>query len=278
MRQRFSLQSIKPTTVMGILNVTPDSFADGGKYDCVNTAAQTALRMQALGAGIIDIGGESTRPGAEVVSIDDELDRVIPVIELIRKHSNIPISIDTSKAEVMRAAIEAGADMINDVNALQAIGALDVAVEFQVPVCLMHMRGTPKTMQSAPEYYSVVDEVLAFLLDRASLCINAGLSATEIALDPGFGFGKTVEHNFQLFAALPQFLKSSYPLLVGVSRKSMLGAATGKDVEQRLAGSIAAATMVADLKIHILRVHDVEETVDAVNIVDAVHLAKTQIQ
>lgn len=278
MRQRFSFQSLVPTTVMGILNVTPDSFADGGKYDSESRAVQTALEMEACGAGIIDIGGESTRPGAASVTLEDELARVVPVIEQIRKHSDVPISIDTSKAEVMRAAIVAGADMINDVNALRAEGALKVAVEHQVPVCLMHMQGTPKNMQVQPSYLDVVSDVVTFLTERANECILAGLKADEIAIDPGFGFGKNVDQNYQLFASIPRFIETNYPVLVGVSRKSMLGAVVNKPVEQRLAGSIAAATMAAEMNVHLLRVHDVEETVDAVNVVNAVREAKSQIK
>ena len=278
MRQRFSFQSLVPTTVMGILNVTPDSFADGGKYDSASMAVQTALEMEANGAGIIDIGGESTRPGAASVTLEDELARVVPVIEQIRKHSDVPISIDTSKAEVMRAAIVAGADMINDVNALRAEGALKVAVDHQVPVCLMHMQGTPKNMQVQPSYHDVVSDVVTFLTERANECILAGLKADEIAIDPGFGFGKNVDQNYQLFASIPRFIEANYPVLVGVSRKSMLGAVVNKPVEQRLAGSIAAATMATEMNVHIVRVHDVEETVDAVNVVNAVREAKSQIK
>lgn len=278
MRQRFSLQSVVPTTVMGILNVTPDSFADGGKYDSLSMAVNSALQMEASGAGIIDIGGESTRPGAAAVSEAEELMRVIPVIEQIRKQSDIPISIDTSKTEVMRTALDVGADMINDVNALQAEGAIEVAVEHQVPVCLMHMQGTPRDMQLQPSYQDVVDDVMEFLQKRTDTCVASGLKIEEIALDPGFGFGKNTAQNYQLFASLSRFVKTNQSVLVGVSRKSMLGAVVDKQVDLRLAASIAAATMAAELNVHLLRVHDVEETVDAIKIVNAVREAKSQIK
>lgn len=278
MRQRFSLQSVVPATVMGILNVTPDSFADGGKYDSLSMAVNSAMQMEASGAGIIDIGGESTRPGAATVSEAEELMRVIPVIEQIRKQSDIPISIDTSKTEVMRTALDVGADMINDVNALQAEGAIEVAVEYQVPVCLMHMQGTPRDMQLQPSYQDVVDDVMEFLQKRTDTCVASGLKIEEIALDPGFGFGKNTAQNYQLFASLSRFVKTNQPVLVGVSRKSMLGAVVDKQVDLRLAASIAAATMAAELNVHLLRVHDVEETVDAMKIVNAVREAKSQIK
>lgn len=278
MRQRFSLQSVVPATVMGILNVTPDSFADGGKYDSLSMAVNSAMQMEASGAGIIDIGGESTRPGAATVSEAEELMRVIPVIEQIRKQSDIPISIDTSKTEVMRTALDVGADMINDVNALQAEGAIEVAVEHQVPVCLMHMQGTPRDMQLQPSYQDVVDDVMEFLQKRTDTCVASGLKIEEIALDPGFGFGKNTAQNYQLFASLSRFVKTNQPVLVGVSRKSMLGAVVDKQVDLRLAASIAAATMAAEMNVHLLRVHDVEETVDAMKIVNAVREAKSQIK
>jgi dihydropteroate synthase len=263
---------------MGILNVTPDSFADGGKYDSLSMAVNSAMQMEASGAGIIDIGGESTRPGAAKVSEAEELMRVIPVIEQIRKQSDIPISIDTSKTEVMRIALDVGADMINDVNALQAEGAIEVAVEHQVPVCLMHMQGTPRDMQLRPSYQDVVEDVIEFLQKRTDICVASGLKIEEIALDPGFGFGKNTVQNYQLFASLSRFVKTNQSVLVGVSRKSMLGSVVGKQVDRRLAASIAAATMAAEMNVHLLRVHDVEETVDAMKIVNAVREAKSQIK
>lgn len=278
MRKRFSLTSLKPATIMGVLNVTPDSFSDGGKFNNTDRAMNTALRMENQGAGIIDIGGESTRPGAQAVSVEDELARVIPVIESIRQKSDIPISIDTSKPEVMSAAINAGASMINDVNALRAKGAIQVAAEAQVPVCIMHMQGNPRSMQTNPSYDDVTNDVIDFLLGRADECVSAGINEREIALDPGFGFGKTVQHNYALFASLPRLLKLGYPVLVGVSRKSMIGAVTDKSTEQRLAGSIAAATIAAEMGAHIIRVHDVDETVDAVKVVGAIQQAKSQIE
>jgi dihydropteroate synthase len=241
-------------------------------------AVNSAMQMEASGAGIIDIGGESTRPGAAKVSEAEELMRVIPVIEQIRKQSDIPISIDTSKTEVMRIALDVGADMINDVNALQAEGAIEVAVEHQVPVCLMHMQGTPRDMQLRPSYQDVVEDVIEFLQKRTDICVASGLKIEEIALDPGFGFGKNTAQNYQLFASLSRFVKTNQPVLVGVSRKSMLGAVVDKQVDLRLAASIAAATMAAELNVHLLRVHDVDETVDAMKIVNAVREAKSQIK
>lgn len=254
---------------MGILNVTPDSFSDGGHNSNVEQALKHALQMVAQGADILDIGGESTRPGAKAVGVQQELDRVIPVIEAIREHSDIPISLDTSKTEVMRAGVGAGANMINDVNALRAEGAIAAVSSLQVPVCLMHMQGQPRTMQHNPQYEDCVADVIAFLLQRVEACVQGGIARSEIALDPGFGFGKTLEHNYQLFNAIPTFLELSFPLLIGVSRKSMLGAVTDKPVDQRLASSIAAATMAAQYGAHIIRVHDVDETVDALKVVSA---------
>ncbi|WP_100640918.1 dihydropteroate synthase [Alteromonas facilis] len=266
----FSLTQITSPSVMGILNVTPDSFSDGGINTHVERAVENALLMVEQGAAIIDIGGESTRPGAQAVDIDSELARVVPVVEQLRRHTDIPISIDTHKPEVMRAGIGAGANMINDINALRTPGALDAAADLGVPVCLMHMQGEPRTMQHDPRYGQVVDDVTAFLLERVQMCVDAGIKKSEIALDPGFGFGKTVQHNYALFNAIPQMLELGYPLLVGVSRKSMLGVVTHKTVEKRLAASIAAATLAAQWGAHIIRVHDVDETVDAIRIVEAI--------
>lgn len=255
--------------VMGIVNVTPDSFSDGGDNYRVQTAVETALKMIEQGAEIIDIGGESTRPGAKAVNESEELHRVIPVIEAIRSQSDIAISLDTSKTEVMREGLKAGASMINDVNALRADGAINVVAEANVPVCLMHMQGEPRTMQTAPSYDNVVEDVKDFLMERTAACAAAGIDASRIILDPGFGFGKTVEHNFTLFKAIPAFVATGHSVLVGVSRKSMLGAVTGKPVSQRLASSVAAATMAIHLGATIIRVHDVDETVDALKFLQA---------
>ena len=256
--------------VMGILNVTPDSFSDGGRFDRLDGALRHAEQMLAEGADLLDIGGESTRPGARAVGEQEEIDRVVPVIEAISARFAAPISIDTSKPGVMRAAVAAGAGLINDVNALRAEGALQAASELGVPVCLMHMQGEPRTMQHDPQYEDVLAEVAAFLRERAAACEAAGVARDGILLDPGFGFGKTLEHNLALLRGLPDLVGTGYPLLVGVSRKSMIGAITGRDVGQRLAGSLAVALMALQAGAKILRVHDVAETVDVLKMWQAV--------
>ena len=257
------------TKIMGILNLTPDSFSDGGDWLAVPAAVNRALEMQQQGADIIDIGGESTRPGAAAVSVQQELDRVIPVIEALTTQLDVPVSIDTSKPEVMSAAVAAGAAMINDVCALRHEGAMAMAASLSVPVCLMHMQGEPRIMQDAPRYDDVVVEVQQFLTERAAQCEASGIKKEHIVLDPGFGFGKTLQHNISLFKALPELLASGYPLLVGVSRKSMIGQITGKDVSDRVAGSVSAALLAAMAGASILRVHDVAETCDALKVVTA---------
>lgn len=261
-------QSSRPL-VMGILNVTPDSFSDGGNYITPKLAIERAKAMIEAGVDIIDIGGESTRPGAAAVSVDEELKRVIPVIDAVASLGKL-ISVDTSKPEVMRAAVTAGATMINDVCALQAPGALDAAVECEVPVCLMHMQGSPRTMQQSPHYENVVVDVIEFLEQRANACVQAGMSRELISIDPGFGFGKRLEHNLALLSQLPKFNQLQLPILVGISRKSMLGEITGKPVEKRTASSVAAAVIAADKGARVIRVHDVEETVDALKVWSAV--------
>ena len=248
---------------MGILNVTPDSFSDGGHNSNVEQALKHALQMVAQGADILDIGGESTRPGAKAVGVQQELDRVIPVIEAIREHSDIPISLDTSKTEVMRAGVGAGANMINDVNALRAEGAIAAVSSLQVPVCLMHMQGQPRTMQHNPQYEDCVADVIAFLLQRVEACVQGGIARCEIALDPGFGFGKTLPHNIALFRGLDRFVRTGYPVMIGVSRKTMIGEMIGRPVEQRVTGSAVAAAIAASQGVAIVRVHDVAETRDA---------------
>ncbi len=249
--------------VMGIINATPDSFSDGGLNLSAEKAVQSALEMIEQGADIIDIGGESSRPGAEPVTLEDELNRVIPVIKLLRSKSNIPISIDTVKPEVMLAAVDAGADIINDISALSAPGAVEVAKETGAAVCLMHMQGKPQTMQAKPEYGDVVTEVADYLKQRIECCVKAGIGSDQIILDPGFGFGKTTEHNYKLFAKLSSIIDMDYPVLVGVSRKSMIGNLLNKPVEQRLAGGVALAAHAAKLGAVIIRTHDVAETYDA---------------
>lgn len=251
---------------MGILNVTPDSFSDGGRWLDRDQALRHAMEMAEAGADIIDIGGESTRPGSRAVEAQQEIDRVIPLIEAIVAGTDLPVSIDTSKPEVMEAAIRAGAGMINDVSALRGEGALETAASLGVPVCLVHMLGSPRNMQIDPEFGDVVGEVQDFLLKRASQCEAAGIPASDIIIDPGFGFGKTLQHNIDLFKAIPVFAATAYPVLIGVSRKSMLGQITGKTVDQRLAASLATAVLAAQAGASILRVHDVAETVDALKI------------
>lgn len=251
---------------MGILNVTPDSFADGGLWLDRDQALRHAMEMAEAGADIIDIGGESTRPGSQAVEVQQELDRVIPLIESVVAGTGLPVSIDTSKSEVMEAAVRAGAGLINDVYALRREGALETAAALGVPVCLVHMRGKPRDMQLDPEFGDVVGEVQDFLLNRAGQCEAAGIPASDIIIDPGFGFGKTLEHNIDLFKAIPAFAATAYPVLVGISRKSMLGRLTGKAVDQRLAASLAAAVLAARAGASLLRVHDVAETVDALKI------------
>ncbi len=260
---------------MGIVNVTPDSFSDGGKYNAADAAILHALKLVEEGADILDIGGESTRPNATPVGLQDELNRVIPVIEVLSKQVNIPISIDTYKPQVMQAAIAAGASMVNDVRALQETGALEVVANSNVGVCLMHMQGTPQTMQDNPHYIDVVNDVKAFLADRLRASINAGVGAECILLDPGFGFGKTRAHNIALIQQLESLAELGRPLLVGLSRKSVLGQistgqVTGNDVDARLYASIAASVIAAQKGAKILRVHDVKETVEALKIVTAI--------
>ncbi|MDA3139387.1 dihydropteroate synthase [Vibrio metschnikovii] len=254
--------------VMGILNTTPDSFSDGGQYTTVQRAFLRAKRMIDAGVSIIDIGGESTRPGAPEVSLAEELGRVIPVIQAIRQHyPDIWISIDTSKAEVMRQAVQAGADLINDVRALQEPGALQAAADAQVPVCIMHMKGQPRTMQIAPEYDDILKEVDEFLVERIAACEKAGILRQNIILDPGFGFGKSLEHNYHLLANLEVFHHFGLPLLAGMSRKSMLFKPLGKKPAQCMVASVTSATLAALKGAQILRVHDVEQTVEALTII-----------
>lgn len=254
---------------MGVVNVTPDSFSDGGRHATVAAAVRHGCRLADEGADIIDIGGESTRPGARPVSDQQELERVMPVIEGLCRETDVPVSIDTSKPLVMREAVSAGAAMINDVCALGEPGALQVAGELAVPVCLMHMQGEPRTMQANPTYDDVVAEVTAFLRERATAAVAAGVPRDGVVVDPGFGFGKTEAHNLALLRGLPQLAGLGYPVLAGLSRKSLLGKLTGRPVEERLAGSIALALLAAQNGASILRVHDVAPTVDALRVLAA---------
>jgi dihydropteroate synthase len=258
--------------VVGILNLTPDSFSDGGSHDSVDAAVAHALKMVEEGADMIDVGGESTRPGAADVSVDEELRRVIAVIEQLAARSDIPIGIDTSKPEVMRAAVAAGAGMINDVYALRREGAMEAAAELRVPVCLMHMQGEPRSMQDAPHYDDVVGEVHRFLTDRLFACELAGIERRNVMVDPGFCFGKTLEHNLALLAALDRFTSLGSGVYAGLSRKSMIGTLTGRQVPaERVAGSVAAALIAVQRGARMVRVHDVAATVDALAVWQPVH-------
>ena len=256
--------------VMGVVNLTPDSFSDGGRYLEPAQALERALTLEAEGAAILDLGGESTRPGAAPVTEQEEIRRVLPVLERLRPRTRAILSIDTSKPEVMRAAAAAGVDLINDVYALRAPGALEAAAASGCAVCLMHMQGEPRTMQHAPHYDDVVGEVRAFLAERVSACRAAGIADARIVLDPGFGFGKTLEHNLTLLRRLEALRIAGLPLLAGLSRKSMIGALTGKPSEARVHGSVAAALIAAQNGARILRVHDVAATVDALKVLTAV--------
>jgi dihydropteroate synthase len=261
--------------IMGVLNITPDSFSDGGRWYRDGRPALDALRREALamveaGAAILDIGGESTRPGAAPVSEQEELDRVIPVIEALGGECEAVISVDSSSPAVMRAAAGAGAGLLNDVRALQRPGAIEVAAQLGLPVCLMHMQGAPETMQQSPVYADVVAEVADFLQARAAACEAAGIARSRIVLDPGFGFGKTLDHNLQLLASLGRLASGGYPLLVGLSRKSLIAKLTGRAVDDRLPGSLALALLAAQRGASILRVHDVAETADVLRILQAV--------
>ncbi|KAB0480949.1 dihydropteroate synthase [Vibrio sp. IB15] len=257
--------------VMGILNVTPDSFSDGGKFNSLDNALQQAERMIQAGVSIIDIGGESTRPGAPDVSLEEELARVIPAIKAIRAKFDVWISIDTSKAEVMRQAVEAGADLINDVRALQEPGALQVAADANVPICLMHMKGQPRTMQANPSYDDVLQDVEAFLQERVEACEAVGISKEQLILDPGFGFGKTIEHNYHLLVHLEKFHSLGLPVLAGMSRKSMIFKLLDKVPADCMVASVTCATIAAMKGAQIIRVHDVEETLEAMKIIEVMN-------
>ena len=259
--------------VMGILNVTPDSFSDGGRYNTVEIALARAREMVADGAAFIDVGGESTRPGATPVSVEEELERVCPVVEAIARDLDVVVSVDTSSPQVMAEVVKLGAGMINDVRALQRDGAPEVVASAGVPVCVMHIQGEPDTMQDDPRYRNVRREVSSFLTERMRVIEKAGVRPDNIILDPGFGFGKSPQHNLQLLASLEQLQLLGHPILVGMSRKSMLGHITGRDVSERLPASLAAATISAMKGASIIRVHDVRETVDAVKVVTAMEEA-----
>lgn len=256
--------------VMGILNVTPDSFSDGGDFASPSAALLRAGAMVSEGADIIDVGGESTRPDAMPISEKEELERVIPIIELIVAHLPVPVSIDTSKPRVMSEAVAAGAGLINDVCALQAPGALQAAVEADVPICLMHMQGKPRSMQEAPHYDDVVEEVRRFLENRVRICVEAGIPSQRLIVDPGFGFGKTLQHNLHLLHRLRDFSGFDLPVLVGISRKSMIGALLHAPVDRRLYGGLAAAVLAVERGASMIRTHDIKPTVDALKVASAV--------
>lgn len=260
--------------VMGILNVTPDSFSDGGRFRQRDAALRHAAAMVAAGARLIDVGGESTRPGALQVSADEELQRVAPVVEAIAAELDVIISVDTSCPQVMRESARLGAGLINDVRSLRREGALQAAVESGLPVCLMHMQGEPETMQKNPHYDDLLAEVQAFFAERMAACAAAGITAERIILDPGFGFAKNLQHNLSLFKHMQVLHGFARPLLVGVSRKSMIGQALGREVDQRLAGGLALAALAVAKGACILRVHDVAETVDMVRMIAAVEAAQ----
>jgi dihydropteroate synthase len=260
---------------MGILNLTPDSFSDGGRFLARDAALSHARQMVEAGAAIIDIGGESTRPGAQPVSIEQELERVVPVIEALADQIPVPISIDTFKPVVMREAVAAGAGMINDILALRTPGALQAAAEAAVPICLMHMQGEPRTMQDAPQYGDVVVEVRQFLAERMDACRSAGIPDNRLLIDPGFGFGKSLAHNLSLLKHLRTFSTLHAPILVGISRKSMIGSLLGgAPVQERISGGLAAAIQAVNEGAAMIRTHDVRETADALKVVEAVFSAE----
>lgn len=257
--------------VMGILNVTPDSFSDGGQYTQIDLALNQVEEMINDGASIIDIGGESTRPGAKDVSEQDEIARVIPVLKAIKQHFDVNVSIDTSKANVMSEAINNGADIINDVRALQNDGCLEVMAQCDLPICLMHMKGLPRTMQQAPQYNDLIEDISEFFTLRIKACETIGIQKNRLILDPGFGFGKTMEQNFKLLARFLEFKCFDLPLLAGLSRKSMFGALLNREVEERVSASVTSAIIAAQQGANIIRVHDVKETVDALKVLKTVN-------
>jgi len=270
----FDFSKRKRPIIMGILNATPDSFSDGGRFRTPQDAIVQAEQMIADGVDLIDIGGESTRPGAEAISLQEELDRVLPIIEAL-KDCGIPLSVDTYKAETMRQSLRAGVDCVNDIWALRQEGAVDAVMEnSSCGIVLMHMQRNPQTMQFDPEYVDVISEVMQFLRERAELLVQKGVYKDRIAIDPGFGFGKSLEHNLNMLSNFGTFSKLSYPVLAGISRKSMIGKITGKDTNGRVAASVAAAVMAADRGAKIIRVHDVPETVDALKLWEAIQLHK----
>lgn len=274
LRAHGSTLDLSHPHVMGILNVTPDSFSDGGKHNQLIDAVKHANAMINAGATIVDVGGESTRPGASEVSVDEELSRVIPVVEAVAQRFEVWVSVDTSKPEVIREAAQAGAHIINDIRSLTEPGALEAAAQTGLPVCLMHMQGEPRTMQNAPHYDDVFDSVNRYFVEQISRCEAAGIAKENLLLDPGFGFGKNLHHNYQLLARLSEFHHFELPLLVGMSRKSMVGQLLNVGPTERLSGSLACAVIAAMQGAQIIRVHDVKETVEAMRVVEATLSAK----
>lgn len=274
LRARGSELDLSFPHIMGILNMTPDSFSDGGRHKTLVDAITHANEMVIAGATILDIGGESTRPGADDVSVEDELARVIPVVEALSQRFEVWISVDTSKPEVIRAAAAAGAHLINDIRSLNEPGAREAAADVDLPVCLMHMQGEPKSMQHSPSYQQIITEVDSFLATEIERCIAAGIRRENILIDPGFGFGKNLQHNYELLANLSHFHHFDLPLLVGMSRKSMIGQLLNVGPTQRLSGSLACAVIAAIQGAQIIRVHDVKESVEAIRVVEATLRAK----
>ena len=272
MRLQFRGHSLDLSSpvVMGVLNTTPDSFSDGGRYPDPDAAVAKGQDLESGGAAIVDVGGESTRPGAAAVAAVDEIDRIVPVIKALSAVLGVPVSADTSKPQVMEAAVAAGAQMINDVCALRAPGALGVAADLGVPVCIMHMQGEPRSMQSNPRYDDVVEDVYAFLSERIEACLAAGIERQKIVLDPGFGFGKTLEHNLTLMNHLERFLAAELPVMVGVSRKSMIGMVLDRPVGERLPGGLSLSAIAVYKGARILRSHDVRPTLDAISMAESV--------
>ncbi|MBS9431391.1 dihydropteroate synthase [Photorhabdus hainanensis] len=276
LRARDNVLNLSRPQIMGILNVTPDSFSDGGAHNTLDMALRHAEKMINEGAAIIDIGGESTRPGADEVSEQEEVERVVPVVEALAQRFNIWISVDTSKALVMSESAKAGAHLINDIRALQEPGALESVVKSGLPVCLMHMKGQPRTMQDAPHYENLLSEVKQFFTEQIERCVMAGIAKDKLVLDPGFGFGKNLTHNYQLLAHLNQFHQFGLPVLAGMSRKSMIGQLLHVPPQERVVGSVACAVIAAMQGAQIIRVHDVKETVQAMQIVEATLSAKEE--
>ncbi|KMT64042.1 dihydropteroate synthase [Catenovulum maritimum] len=262
--------------VMGIVNVTPDSFSDGGRYNSVESAIEQVAHMVELGVDIVDVGGESTRPGAAKVGLNEEAERVLPVVQAIKNRFDVAISVDTYKPELMAEALKLHVDMVNDVKALTMPNAVEILADTDAYICLMHMQGTPQTMQSDPKYTDAINEIINYLDQRLTVCNQAGINNDRICIDPGFGFGKTLEHNYQILNQLDKFNQLNVNVLAGLSRKTMIGAVTGKEPEQRVYGSVAGAVIAAMKGAKIIRVHDVDATIDALKVLNATISTETE--